>query len=118
MVQLGGETMSPEAIAEAEKRFEERYGLSAATAGPEGGEGAERDELKRTAQAPVHVLPLYAMLPPQQQAKVFEDAPKGHRLIIIATNVAETSLTIPGIRCAAVLVLAAAQYNLHVRTWL
>jgi ATP-dependent RNA helicase DHX37/DHR1 len=51
--------------------------------------------------APVHVLPLYAMLPPEEQVKVFEDPPAGHRLIIVATNVAETSLTIPGIRCAS-----------------
>jgi ATP-dependent RNA helicase DHX37/DHR1 len=51
--------------------------------------------------APVHVLPLYAMLPPEEQSKVFEDPPDGHRLIVVATNVAETSLTIPGIRCAS-----------------
>lgn len=51
-------------------------------------------------RAPVFVLPLYAMLPPEEQSKVFEDPPAGHRLIIVATNVAETSLTIPGIRFA------------------
>lgn len=46
--------------------------------------------------SPVHVLPLYAMLPRESQAKVFEAVPQGHRLIVVATNVAETSLTIPG----------------------
>ncbi|GFR51443.1 hypothetical protein Agub_g13736, partial [Astrephomene gubernaculifera] len=38
------------------------------------------------------------MLPQSAQARVFAPQPAGHRLIIVATNVAETSLTIPGIR--------------------
>ncbi|KAE9982448.1 hypothetical protein BLS_006028 [Venturia inaequalis] len=46
----------------------------------------------------VHVLPLYSQLPPKEQQRVFESPPKGARLIILATDVAETSLTIPGIR--------------------
>ena len=46
----------------------------------------------------VHVLPLYSQLPPNQQLKVFEPPPDGSRLIVLSTNVAETSLTIPGIR--------------------
>lgn len=44
------------------------------------------------------ILPLYAMMPAHLQKKVFAPVPKGHRLIVIATNVAETSITIPGIR--------------------
>lgn len=43
------------------------------------------------------VLPLYSMLPPQQQMKVFDAVPPNTRLIVVATNIAETSLTIPGI---------------------
>lgn len=46
----------------------------------------------------VHVLPLYSQLPSKEQLKVFNPPPEGSRLIILATNVAETSLTIPGIR--------------------
>lgn len=46
----------------------------------------------------VHVLPLYSQLPTIQQMRVFEPPPEGSRLIILATNVAETSLTIPGVR--------------------
>ncbi|KAL1970312.1 hypothetical protein VTN77DRAFT_5472 [Rasamsonia byssochlamydoides] len=46
----------------------------------------------------VHVLPLYSQLPTKEQLKVFEPPPEGSRLIVLATNVAETSLTIPGIR--------------------
>lgn len=45
-----------------------------------------------------HILSLYAALPTSQQMKVFQPAPEGSRPIILATNVAETSLTIPGIR--------------------
>ena len=45
----------------------------------------------------MHVLPLYAMLPGPAQAAVFKGVPFGHRLIVVATNVAETSLTIPGV---------------------
>lgn len=46
----------------------------------------------------VHVLPLYSQLPTKEQMKVFEPPPENSRLIILATNVAETSLTIPGIK--------------------
>ncbi len=42
------------------------------------------------------LLPLLASLPPGEQARVFKASP--NRRIILATNVAETSLTIPGIR--------------------
>ncbi|KAK0269466.1 putative ATP-dependent RNA helicase DHR1 [Friedmanniomyces endolithicus] len=45
-----------------------------------------------------HILPLYAALPSAQQLRVFHSPPEGSRLIVLATNVAETSLTIPGIR--------------------
>ncbi|CAM6100679.1 unnamed protein product [Calypogeia fissa] len=47
---------------------------------------------------PVHVLPLYALLPAAAQLRVFAGVPKGMRLIVVATNVAETSITIPGVR--------------------
>ncbi|ESW06878.1 hypothetical protein PHAVU_010G084200 [Phaseolus vulgaris] len=44
------------------------------------------------------VLPLYAMLPAAAQLCVFEEVGEGERLVVVATNVAETSLTIPGIK--------------------
>ncbi|KAJ1820064.1 putative ATP-dependent RNA helicase DHR1 [Coemansia sp. RSA 2675] len=48
--------------------------------------------------APLFVLPLYSLLPADQQLKVFAPPPAGSRLCVVATNVAETSITIPGIR--------------------
>ncbi|KAI5803232.1 P-loop containing nucleoside triphosphate hydrolase protein [Geopyxis carbonaria] len=48
-------------------------------------------------EAPLHVLPLYSLLPTKEQLKVFEEPLPGSRLCILATNIAETSLTIPGI---------------------
>uniref|UniRef100_A0A8B9SBH4 Activating signal cointegrator 1 complex subunit 3 n=1 Tax=Apteryx owenii TaxID=8824 RepID=A0A8B9SBH4_APTOW len=47
---------------------------------------------------PLYVLPLYSLLAPEKQAKVFRPPPPGTRLCVVATNVAETSLTIPGIK--------------------
>ncbi len=110
VVILGGEGFTAEQIAEAEERFDQQLRKNAASGqsltsvaadaakqiknlkGSIGVNGEDDEE------GPVHVLPLYAMLPPAQQARVFQAAPPGARLIIVATNVAETSLTIPGIR--------------------
>ncbi|XP_043797209.1 probable ATP-dependent RNA helicase kurz isoform X1 [Apis laboriosa] len=47
---------------------------------------------------PLWVLPLYSLLPSHKQARVFEPPPEGHRLCVVSTNVAETSLTIPNIK--------------------
>ena len=46
----------------------------------------------------MHIVPLYALLPSEKQMRVFQPPPEGSRLVVDATNVAETSLTIPGIR--------------------
>jgi ATP-dependent RNA helicase DHX8/PRP22 len=43
------------------------------------------------------ILPVYSALPSEMQSKIFEPAPPGSRKVIIATNIAETSLTINGI---------------------
>jgi pre-mRNA-splicing factor ATP-dependent RNA helicase DHX16 len=43
------------------------------------------------------ICPIYANLPSEQQAKIFEKTPKGARKVVLATNIAETSLTIDGI---------------------
>uniref|UniRef100_A0A4W5L2D2 RNA helicase n=1 Tax=Hucho hucho TaxID=62062 RepID=A0A4W5L2D2_9TELE len=43
------------------------------------------------------VLPIYANLPSDMQAKIFSPTPPGSRKVVVATNIAETSLTIDGI---------------------
>lgn len=61
-------------------------------------------EIRKTVEAirglvrgePITVLPLFGDLPPDRQREVMEQLP--HRRIIVATNIAETSLTIPGVR--------------------
>ncbi|KFK28996.1 hypothetical protein AALP_AA7G075800 [Arabis alpina] len=44
------------------------------------------------------ICPIYANLPSEIQAKVFEPTPEGARKVVLATNIAETSLTIDGIK--------------------
>ncbi|XP_065842530.1 ATP-dependent RNA helicase DHX33-like isoform X2 [Oscarella lobularis] len=44
------------------------------------------------------VCSLYAALPSRLQSKVFHPAPTGHRKVVLSTNIAETSVTIPGIK--------------------
>ncbi|MCO8125318.1 ATP-dependent RNA helicase HrpA [Stieleria sp. TO1_6] len=46
----------------------------------------------------VEILPLYARLPQKDQQRIFHPSGQRQRLIF-ATNVAESSLTVPGIRC-------------------
>lgn len=43
------------------------------------------------------ILPVYANLPSDMQAKIFEQTPEGARKVVLATNIAETSLTIDNI---------------------
>ncbi|KAL6414465.1 pre-mRNA-splicing factor ATP-dependent RNA helicase prp43 [Ilyonectria robusta] len=65
----------------------------------------EGDELIREVDAgPLAVYPLYGTLPPHQQQRIFDKAPKPlrsggrpGRKVIVSTNIAETSLTIDGI---------------------
>ena len=44
------------------------------------------------------VTPIYAALPSHEQLRVFEATPQGTRKVILATNIAETSITINGVR--------------------
>ena len=62
-------------------------------------------EIRRTAQAlesragrELRIMPLYGDLSSADQDAALEPAPAGVRRVVLATNIAETSLTIPGIR--------------------
>jgi ATP-dependent helicase HrpB len=48
--------------------------------------------------ADVDVRPLFGELPPAEQDAALEPAPAGRRKVVLATNIAETSLTIDGVR--------------------
>jgi ATP-dependent helicase HrpA len=54
------------------------------------------DFLQRELPAGVDVLPLYSRLPWEQQQRIFQPGPR--QRIVLSTNVAETSVTVPGIR--------------------
>ncbi|TXT11242.1 hypothetical protein VHUM_01993 [Vanrija humicola] len=43
------------------------------------------------------IAPIYANLPSEQQTKIFEPTPEGARKVVLATNIAETSITIDGV---------------------
>lgn len=43
------------------------------------------------------VCPIYSNLPPDLQQRIFEPTPPGSRKVVLATNIAETSITIDGI---------------------
>jgi ATP-dependent RNA helicase HrpA len=61
------------------------------------GEREIRDTADAMADVPgIEVLPLYARLSAAEQYRVFQ--PHSGRRVVLATNVAETSLTVPGIR--------------------
>ena len=48
--------------------------------------------------APVEVLPLHGELPLEAQNAALRPAPDGRRRVVLATNVAESSVTLPGVR--------------------
>lgn len=54
---------------------------------------------QETTGPPMQVYPLYAGLPPAKQLHAWRSAPPDTRKIILATNIAEASITIPGIKC-------------------
>jgi ATP-dependent helicase HrpB len=59
-------------------------------------------EIRRTEQLladlPADVLPLHGSLPRERQDQVFRPSPPGRRKVVLATSIAETSLTIDGVR--------------------
>lgn len=58
----------------------------------------EESQSKQVCTDPLYVLPLFSLLSTEKQSKVFAPPPEGSRLCVVATNVAETSLTIPNVK--------------------
>ncbi|KAI1321217.1 putative ATP-dependent RNA helicase DHR1 [Mortierella claussenii] len=90
-----------ETVAEVEgmEEDDEAFDLDASDSEEELGEDDEvLEETPDAGTEPLHVLPLYSLLKTEEQMKVFQPPPPGSRLCVIATNVAETSITIPGIK--------------------
>lgn len=54
-------------------------------------------KLESMSPPPLIILPIYSSLPSEMQSVIFEPAPPGCRKCILATNIAEASLTIDGI---------------------
>ncbi len=83
VVVMGGDQFTPEEIAEAERRFEEAHGraLGGGSGGPGGGTsgGAEGG-----GPGPVHVLPLYAMLPQVGLIQCMSDDVQGCAVVLEA----------------------------------
>ncbi|KAJ3663291.1 hypothetical protein Zmor_007594 [Zophobas morio] len=56
------------------------------------------ERLSEIENAPeLSILPIYSQLPSDLQAKIFQRSPEGIRKCVVATNIAETSLTVDGI---------------------
>ncbi|WP_422508166.1 ATP-dependent helicase HrpB [Stenotrophomonas sp. GZD-301] len=54
--------------------------------------------LEQALASAVQVLPLHGELPVEQQSRVLQPDPHGQRRVVLATNVAESSVTLPGVR--------------------
>ncbi|KAF9406321.1 putative ATP-dependent RNA helicase DHR1, partial [Podila epigama] len=88
-----------EAALEGMEEDDETFDLDASDSEEELGEDDEvLEEMPDAGSAPLHVLPLYSLLKTEDQMRVFEPPPPGSRLCVVATNVAETSITIPNIK--------------------
>ncbi|WP_314848563.1 ATP-dependent RNA helicase [Treponema lecithinolyticum] len=65
------------------------------------GEKIIKDCIRRLSHASfsrrIHLVPLYGRLAKEEQERVFDNAPFARKKLVVATNIAETSLTIPGI---------------------
>jgi ATP-dependent helicase HrpB len=53
---------------------------------------------ERIHDAAIEIVPLFGALEPSVQDRAIAPAPKGHRKVVLATSIAETSLTIEGVR--------------------
>lgn len=57
----------------------------------------ERSKKIESVAGPLIILPVYSSLPSEMQSRIFDPAPPGARKVVLATNIAETSITIDGV---------------------
>lgn len=57
----------------------------------------ERAKKIEAVAGPLIILPVYSSLPSEMQSRIFDPAPPGARKVVLATNIAETSITIDGV---------------------
>jgi ATP-dependent helicase HrpB len=62
------------------------------------GWGEIRRTAERLAGIAAEVVPLHGELPPAEQDRALNPLPDGRRKVVLATSIAETSLTVPGVR--------------------
>jgi ATP-dependent helicase HrpB len=60
--------------------------------------GRVRERLSGRVPADVDLAPLFGQLSPEEQDQAVQPAPAGRRKVVLATSIAETSLTIEGVR--------------------
>lgn len=105
---ISASTMSAGARDELTKKIIDITGRVVSTDGDDGailiflpGERAIKDIwdalLKSDFAQRIYCLPLYGRLSKEDQERVFETPPQGKRKVIISTNIAETSVTIPDV---------------------
>lgn len=94
-----GDTLCPAVSSAVKKALKDETG-SVLVFLPGEGEIRRVENLLNNSSLPgdVDVLPLYGALPQSQQDQAVSPAPSGRRKIVLATAIAETSLTIEGIR--------------------
>ncbi|PWS38021.1 ATP-dependent helicase HrpB [Falsiroseomonas bella] len=62
------------------------------------GWGEIRRTAERLAGLDAEIIPLHGELPPAEQDRALNPHPQGRRKVVLATSIAETSLTVPGVR--------------------
>jgi pre-mRNA-splicing factor ATP-dependent RNA helicase DHX38/PRP16 len=79
-------------------RLDELDEKDSSSATETGGDAASSTPLASShSTKPLWILPIYSQLPADLQSKIFDPAPPGVRKCIVATNIAETSLTVDGV---------------------
>ena len=96
------EMLTDRAAAQSEGRGKRRDGRKGGKGGDggqggKGGRGADGGDSDGPEYNALLALPIYSNLPSRLQLRIFEPPPARTRKVVVATNIAETSLTVDGI---------------------